>query len=337
MALTAKQRQILVDNFTPEQSENLIPIVELMQDPYSFELAILQLQGLNLYNPLISFLKQQICHLDIAGDNILKYAVAEKLFIGNNVVIRQSRGYPKYSCITYFQNMFIPHTPIVITKKYEYFDTRLCNIMLPLFSKSLDLQFDMVKATLLTPESSTVIDPRVTNIINAQDIDYPIALDCSPLQLRTLPKRVESLELEIDDNTNWVAVKNKLTTQVPTSLKRLKLYLFNELELDDALLKFDNLHSFDVSGAQFLKGMIELPKSVKQLILKTTRRQHQYVEKNIIDIISNNPQIDNIRLCSKTCKEEMIAQVKLLGYELCDSSPANPTHGKEFIDFYRKF
>ena len=213
MALTAKQRQILVDNFTPEQSENLIPIVELMQDPYSFEFAILQLQGLNLYNPLISFLRQQTCHLDIADDNILKYAVAEKLFIGNNGIILQSSGYPKYLCITYFQNMFIPHTPIVITKKYEHFDTRLCHIMLPLFSKSLDLQFDMVKATLFTPESLTVIDPRVTNIINAQDIDYPIALDCSPLQLRTLPKRVESLELEIDDKTNWVEVKNKLTTQ----------------------------------------------------------------------------------------------------------------------------
>ena len=328
MGLTKKQHQILADNFTAEQVGFLIPIIAMMQNTDSFEMGVSQLKVLDLYKNLLDFLKEQTYHLDTSDENILKYAVANKLCVTNNEYTRPAMGYRRFSCLTYFQKMYIPHK--TIAKKHEHLDTQINYISLPLFSNRLDLQFNIIEWVALS-QQETLVHGSI-DILNAQNIDYPITLDCSPSQLHNIPKSVASLDLEITDNITLPTLKNILTTQVPESLKHLKLRLYNELELDDVLSIFVNLSSFTVIGVQFLKGVTKLPTSVKQLTLKTTRRLAQFSESNTINLIMNNPKIDNLSLCSKTCKEEVVVQVKQLGFELCD---ANQPQVKEFINFYK--
>ena len=292
MGLTKKQHQILADNFTAEQVEILIPIIEMMQSEYDFELGVQTLKGVGLYDVYVTFLRQHTWHLYMKDEFILKYSVMKELELRNweNFMEKMLRG--RFKCFSNVEDEYIAHIMEApnwlhsdLNDEVGLFKLKNCNILLPLFSKKLNIV------------SNLRIEIPI-NILNFNKIDYPITLDCNIRNLKTIPDNISVIKLKDVGITDMKKLlKSKTHSLIDLSIDFAYLYKLRT-SLDKTLLSFPNLQSLTISNIEYMEDVFFVPHSVTNLTMEfygVWQHLHASIKK-VICALSNNPSIQNLRV-----------------------------------------
>lgn len=239
-----KYMKLLSPHFSEEQIENLIPIIELMQDPFSFEIGILQLKGQTLYDSFISFLKDyssQYLYLNGVDEMVLLlYMFCEEIVVGEGKIL---------------------FTPLVMQNNYNetIFKRVESFILIPIFSRKLDI-VESYNCELFT-------------FIYHPNCLPPISITGFALNFNAFPPTTWSVELRLPF-AKYLEVKDMLYNcfnAIPSNIVKMECtvkdfnsyYIWSECLSRFNQLKTLYLHGNDTSIDNIIK--FDLPPNIEDL------------------------------------------------------------------------
>ena len=259
-------RNILSTHFKEQQINLLLPLIEMMQDPYSLELGIMTLKGLKLYRKFGTFVREYISKYNCPSIYRCPLKNCIKFMFINNIYLDVQTN--KCHCVC---------------PSNWYFSFLLNDGVLPLFSSHLKIR---------------VVSLRPFKFVNAHDVDYPIKLVDDMSNLEELPKNVYDMTYKIwnDVSGESIAIHNLAYP----SLTNLEIDFTHPLAptLTDCLdiTKLSNLIKLTIvnfAESNFFK--ILLPTSLKEFgCIFATEDDATASTPFIINLLASCPNIEKI-------------------------------------------
>lgn len=260
-----KYHKLLSNHFSEAQLEMLIPIIRLMQDPYSFEIGILQLKAQKLYRQFGAFVREYIYNYNCPSiyQNTVKSCI--QFMFSQSIVLDM----PSRKCYYYH---------VCETQKMS-----LNESVLPLFAPCLDI---------------LVMSSNPFRFVNAHDIDYSIKLSCEASHLEGLPNNVYDLYYNV-----WHDVSGEnipLHNLTYPSLKQLTIdftpptyqYLTGCLDIS-RLTNLTKLSIMDFTPSNYTQ--MRLPTSLKGIVVTFTNEDDEKALTLFLDhLFASCPNIEKI-------------------------------------------